>query len=392
MHEPRRIAIQLDLQWPYKRHAALFVGTQQYARERGWESITDEFVAEHLPAQRTQAIPYDGVIARAGEKLARRAAQLGIPLVNVWFSSPVRDELPGVFPDYAASGRIRAEHLLTRGLRRFGSVVREDQGRKLEAAAFRATVEQAGYPCIAAKIPLHSSRTHAVWLKTQERINSWMSRWQFPIGISVNDEESGRTIVQMCTRRGWRVPDDVAIIAGWNETVLCEEPRPSLSSSELGFEQVGYEAARLLDRLMKTSGREREKHDPQHILLPPKSIVIRESTDFYAVEDELIAQALRFVTDNSHKSISPDNVAQAVGLEPRTLRRRFDKVLGRTIVSEICRIRLERAKREIVQSKRSLDSIAREIGFGTRRQMREVFCRELGVTPREFRKQRQVRN
>ena len=57
MHEPRRIAIQLDLQWPYKRHAALFVGTQQYARERGWESITDEFVAEHLPARTTVSLP-----------------------------------------------------------------------------------------------------------------------------------------------------------------------------------------------------------------------------------------------------------------------------------------------------------------------------------------------
>lgn len=387
MPQPRRVAIQLDLQWPYKRHAALFVGTQQYAREHDWESITDEFVAESLRSQETQ---YEGVIARASEKLARRATQLGVPLVNVWFSSPVRSELPGVFPDYTASGRLRAEHLLARGLRRFGSVVREDQGRKLEAAAFRATVEEAGFPCVTAKIPLHSSRTHTVWLKTQRRIDAWMSQWQLPIGISVNDEESGRTIVQMCTRRGWRVPDDVAIIAGWNETVLCEDPRPSLSSSELGFEQVGYEAARMLDRLMDERGKTRDRQSPQHILLPPKSIVIRESTDFYAVDDELIAQALRFIAENSHKSISPDDVARAVGLEPRTLRRRFDKVLDRTLVSEICRVRLERAKRELVQSKRSLHSIAREVGFGTRRQMREVFCRELGVTPRDFRRQRQV--
>ena len=29
--KPRRVAVMLDLQWLYKRHAAIFVGTQQYA-------------------------------------------------------------------------------------------------------------------------------------------------------------------------------------------------------------------------------------------------------------------------------------------------------------------------------------------------------------------------
>lgn len=387
----RRVAIQLGLEWPYKRHAALFAGTQRYARQQGWESILDEFAADNLPARRTHAVPYDGVIARATTKLAARTAQLGIPLVNVWFSSPVRKQLPGVFPDYDTCGRIRAEHLLARGLRRFAVVVREDRGRKLEAAAFRAAVEEAGFSCVTATIPLHPARTHAVWLKTQRRIESFMNEWQTPIGVSVNDEGAGRTIVQMCAQRGWRVPQDVAIVAGSNEEVLCENPRPSLSSTELGFEQIGYEAAQLLDRLMRETEHVRkgmQNKSPPHILLPPQGIVIRESTDFYAVDDETLAAALHFIAEKSHQPIGPGDVARAVRLEPRTLRRRFAKVLGRTIVSEICRARLERAKRELVQSDRSLNAVARDVGFGTRRQMREVFCRELGVTPREYRKRR----
>lgn len=393
MPKSRRVAIQLELEWPYKRHVALFAGTQQYACQQGWESVIDNFVAENLPARRTKANPYDGIIARATNRLATHTARLGIPAVNVWISSPARDRLPGVFPDYAASGRIRAEHLLARGLRRFAVVVREDLGRKLEAAAFLAAVQKAGFPCVSAKIPLRPGRTHAVWLKMQRRIDAQMSEWQLPIGVSVGDEETGRMIVQMCARRGWRVPQDVAIIAGMNEEVLCENPRPSLSSTELGFERIGYESARLLDQLMDESERGRKERtgtSPQHILLPPKAIVIRESTDFYSVDDETISAALLFIAEKSHQSIGPGDVAQAVYLEPRTLRRRFVKVLGRTIVSEICRVRVERAKRELVQSDHSLDTIARDVGFGTRRQMYDVFCRELGVTPREYRKQRQL--
>lgn len=391
MPQPRRVAIQLELEWPYKRHAALFAGTQTYARQHGWESIIDEFVAENLPAQATKTVLYDGVIARATEKLATRSARLGIPLVNVWFGSPARGQLPGVFPDYAASGRIRAEHLLARGLRRFAVVVREDRGRKLEAAAFRAAVEEAGFSCVTAKIPLNEVRNHDAWRKTQQRIDAQMNGWRLPIGVSVTDERAGRIVVQRCAVRGWRVPQDVAIIAGTNEEVLCEIPRPSLSSTELGYEQIGYAAAGLLDQLMdEGEGGQNEKNRtlPQHILLPPKGLLARDSTDFLAVDDETIAAALLFIGEKSHKSIGPNDVAQAVNLEPRTLRRRFANILGRTIVSEICRVRVERAKRELVQSDRSLDAIAHDVGFGTRRQMREVFCRELGITPSEYRKQR----
>ena len=114
-------------------------------------------------------------------------------------------------------------------------------------------------------------------------------------------------------------------------------------------------------------------------------MVIRESTDFHAVEDDTIAAALQFIAGNCSREISPDEVAGAVGLGPRTLRRRFARFLGRTVSSEICRVRVERAKRELVQSDRSLEAIARDAGFGNRRRMCEVFNRVVGMTPREYR-------
>jgi len=46
------------------------------------------------------------------------------------------------------------------------------------------------------------------------------------------------------------------------------------------------------------------------ILLPPQGLVVRESTDFFAVEDELVAAALEFISKNSHhrmdKTMSPE--------------------------------------------------------------------------------------
>ena len=73
-------------------------------------------------------------------------------------------------------------------------------------------------------------------------------------------------------------------------------------------------------------------------------------------------------------------MARAVTTETRTLQRRFRKHLNRPIATETRRVRIERAKRELTQSKRLLSEIARDTGFGEPMRMYEVFCRELGIT------------
>ncbi|MDB4756414.1 substrate-binding domain-containing protein, partial [Mariniblastus sp.] len=313
-------------------------------------------------------------------------SKVGVPVVNVWLNSPATKKLPGVFADFQASGRIQAEHLLSRGLRNFAAVVAfKNRGQEMELREFRKAIELVGCSCLATKISQTHSKNHATWQKTRKIIAAWMDTWRTPIGVMVGYEDCGRLIVQMCSERGWRVPQDVAIIAGQNEEKLCEYPRPSLTSMEFGYENIGYESGKLLQSLMEggTVG-------SPTILLPPKGLVIRESTDFFAVEDELVAKALEFIGRMSHRRIKQDDVSRAVNAETRTLQLRFRKVLDRPIAAEIRRVRIERAKRELTQSKRLLSDIARDVGFGEAKRMNEVFVRELGVTSSEYRNQRQV--
>lgn len=382
----------MDLEWSHKRHAAIFVGAQQYALEHGWHTVIDEFADEELPVRPTRSMPYDGIIARATQKLADRARRLHLPVVNVWFGSPAWNVLPGVFPDFAAGGRLVAEHLLSRGLRRFAVLRRADRAVASQAAAFRQVVQAAGCSCVVANYPVHLSRCYSQWRQFQERIEAWMSSWQPPMGVFAATEEVGRTIVQMCHRRGWRVPQDVAIVAGNNELTLCEHPRPSLSSVERGYEKVGYEAARLLDGLIDArqarAGRSSPKAaQPLHIYLPPVDVVVRESTDAIAANDKLVAAAMQFISKNCHRSINREDVARAVFAETRTLQNHFHKRLGRPIAAEIRRVRIERAKRELADSNRSLAEIALDSGFGSATRLHQVFRRELGITPGQYRRQ-----
>src|SRR4051812_17633509 len=50
----------------------------------------------------------------------------------------------------------------------------------------------------------------------------------------------------------------------------------------------------------------------------------------------------------------------AAGAETRTLQNYFRKTTQRPIATEIRRVRIERAKRELAQSDRTLDAIARD--------------------------------
>lgn len=392
MTESPRIAVKLELEWPLKRHTALFAGTQRYAREHGWKSIIDEFV-EHQLARRSPSPPYDGVIARATPKLVERCTALHIPVVNVWVSSPSFEAIPGVFPDFGAAGRLRAEHLLSRGFRHFAALIsRTNRGHQQEFEAFRDVVEQAGFDCRSDVVPLRQ-QTYAQWRTLVSSVERWMDGWRLPIGVYVGADHLGRIVAQLCDDRDWHVPRDVAIVTGMNEEAICENPRPSLTSVEFGYELIGYEAARLLDGLMtqRTLSRRKRSTRPEHIMLPPVGLVLRESTDFYSVNDPSVAAALEFVAAHGHRQISPADVARAAKVELRTLQRHFRKHLDRSIVEEIRRVRLERAQRELAFSDMPIGQIARAAGFGEPMRMYETFRRELGVTPSEYRRRRRRR-
>jgi LacI family transcriptional regulator len=82
---------------------------------------------------------------------------------------------------------------------------------------------------------------------------------------------------------------------------------------------------------------------PERVL--PKGVVTRKSTDTLAVEYPGVASALRFIQDNFTRSmLSVDMVVAAGTLPRRSLEKAFRQELDRTILSEILRVRINRAR------------------------------------------------
>lgn len=377
------IALALDLFQPFEWHHKVYAGAIRYAREKtDWQCIIDEFPELNTTARRGGRAPYRGIIARATRQVAQFAERLDIPLVNVWFNSPVRG-LPGVHADPVEAGRQMAEHLLGRGFKRFGYAIQPgDRNQKLELKSFTAEVSAQGYSVELAKLPRISSGQASKWRQMQETTNRWLDSLTPPVGICIREPHLARQIEHLCGNRDWRVPQDVAILCSTNEDTICNHPDPGLSTVDHNWDRVGYEAAHLLHQLM------RGKRPPEAaVLISPSGIRQRASTDFFAVEDELVSQAMRFIAANLSKPINVGDVVAAVGVSRSTLERSFQAHVGLPISKEIMRLRLERVKRQLTERKTHLKRIAHDSGFADATTLCRVFHRELGLTPGQYRKQ-----
>jgi LacI family transcriptional regulator len=389
MSDVKRIGVMMDLAQPFKRHVDVYRGIRRYGRQRpDWKLVVDEWAGDALPSKAGEDLPYDGIIGRIPELGATRARRLDLPAVNVWFSSPAKG-LPGVFHDYAACGKLVTQHLLSRGFRYFAAIIQNgDKGTTLVANAMEACTREAGYDGWLGSLAVDESLTNVKWRRWLRTVEQWMDSWKLPLGLLVLDQTWAMAIIELARERGWQVPGQIGLVLAHNDDLLCEDPELGLTAVETAEEQRGYEAAAMLDELIN---RKRQGVSPfadlKTLLIPPSEVVTRHSTDYFAVDDPLVAQALRYITNHLHKPLEPAAVAKSVGVARRTLDAWFQRSIGVTVAAEISRLRIERVKRELLAGTDTIEQIARRTGFTSTRTLYDQFVASVGMSPRAFREQ-----
>ena len=100
---------------------------------------------------------------------------------------------------------------------------------------------------------------------------------------------------------------------------------------------------------------------------------------------------MRGSIDTLHLGVNVDQVAAHVATTRRTLSRRFNRTLGQTIHDAITQLRLEQVKRQLVNTKAALKTVAVECGFRDAIHLCKVFQRIEKTSPSEFRASRTIR-
>lgn len=181
---------------------------------------------------------------------------------------------------------------------------------------------------------------------------------------------------------GLVVGRDIAILGVGNDETFCQMPSPSLSSIDAGHRQIGYEAAAILDTMMRGMPAPTEPK-----LVSPNRIVVRESTDFLAVPDQELQEALHFIRAHAKDGISVDDVADACNTSRSVLQRRFRKHLGQTIHNFILVEKTRRAISLIRDTNDPIEAIARSSGFDYLQSLNKVLRRLYGRSAKDYRRE-----
>ena len=387
MPEPqRRKQVALVLPVTVSWLAVLADGVAQYAHETGgWDFTTSpptlpEAAEVALTCHSLKGWLGDGAIVVINDRAESRAARrLGIPVVCINGSLP-RCGVPRVMTDQYATGQMAAEHLLERGFPRLAYYGLNELAYSRERQrGFIDRAIQSGVPCSVFNMPTNTDPC-APWYKRRKSLSSWLQTLELPVGILAVHDYRARVVIDECVRLGLKVPHDVAVLGIDNDLTACEFCQPTLSSVSRATWRIGYEAARVLHRLM--AGQPAPADD---ILIPPECVVSRRSTDTIAVTDRHVSAAVHFMRDHLGEAFNIKRVLEQVAVSRRTLHQQFQRLLGCPPYEYLCRLRVEQAKKLLSMPQRGkMRRIAIACGFSSAARMRLVFRRLTGITPQAY--------
>jgi LacI family transcriptional regulator len=319
-------------------------------------------------------------IESAGQ--ARRFRSLPVPVVCC--SGYLRNSgVPTVRSDDIAAGRLGAEHFLDRGFRHFlafnhtwpepdfaAKRRRGFEDRAREDGGGVQTIDVSGF-----KPGLPASRR---WLDSVGRKLAAMPK---PLGVFGTTDWAARIVVEACHMADIAVPDEVAVVGADNDPLHCRLSFPELSSLDLNPELRARKVVELLGSMMRGRAAPRTP-----VLVSPRGVIVRRSSDLFAVDNPAVAHAVGYIRDHVTERISAMGVVAQTGVPRRTLEASFRKHLGRSILAEIHRARLARARRLLEETSMKVEIVAVETGFGDLSRMNRLFRSKLNTTPGAYRR------
>lgn len=328
----------------------------------------------------------DGIISHANIGVLAVLRKIRIPTV-CFLGDAASLPMPVVEPDEKRIGEMGAEHLLARGFQRFGFFGMPGRWSAGRQAGFVNRLARSGFTCLTnakGKPP----GIPPTWeeLSARSFLPRWMRRLSPPAAVMAANDSSARKVIDVCQRFGWRVPHDIAVLGVDNDETVCNYAEIGLSSIDRNLEQIGFEAAQLLERLI--AGRVSRTEE---VFVPPLPLVTRQSTQAYAIQDSDAAAAARYIHEHACDDIDVRDVLKVIPVSRRALERKFLKAMRRTPAQEIRRVRLARACELLTGTDLSVSDIAAQCGFQYRTYLALAFKKEFGQTPRQYRQRARER-
>jgi LacI family transcriptional regulator len=321
----------------------------------------------------------DGIIARIpNTPKAKQKLPSNIPVIAVGYRKEIR-KLPQILGCSQEIGEMAADYFIQKGFKNFAFCGFDEMHWSRERAEkFQETIEQKGFQVSIYKNLKKSKRK--LWYLEQQDLAKWLNTLKKPTALLACNDDRGQHILSACKLARLSVPDDIAILGVDNDNFVCGLSSPPLSSIALGAEKAGYETAKILDDMMA-----KKTTESRSVIVHPTHVVTRQSTDILAIEDERLADAMKFIHKNSESAISVDDVSKAAFTPRRTLERLFNNQLNRTINEEIRHTRVNNIIKMLLETDLSINQIGLALGYRDLTHIARYFKEETGITPLAYR-------
>jgi len=101
-------------------------------------------------------------------------------------------------------------------------------------------------------------------------------------------------------------------------------------------------------------------------------------------DHHIISQLIQYINDNYNKDIGLTELADQVGMNPAYLSLLFKEEVGTSYVKYLTGIRMDKAKKLLVEGHRISD-VAEKVGYNNYRYFCDIFKKHVGMTPSEYR-------
>ena len=378
-----KIALLFNANKVYERQVVEGIGQYIQASQCMWDIfVEDEFIYH---TNTINQLSIDGIIADFDDpKTVELLQHTLIPTIAVGSSYKQVDfypHFPYVATDNAALVEMALSHLQEKGLSQFafyGLQVNTHKHWSIERRdAFVELMEKNHYPIYLYEgVQVHAQN----WLEEQQKLIVWLKSLPSHTGIIAVTDARARHLLQACEYSKIAVPEELCVIGIDNEELIQYLSRVSLSSVEQGAREIGYQAAKLLHKLLNG-----QKAPSTPILIPPITVHTRNSTDYRSLSDPLVIQAMHYIRHRACHGIKVEQVLDHLEISRSNLEQRFKNEMDRTIHQVIHEEKIARAKNLLEQTDISIQEIADICGYPSVQYFYSVFKKEFEMTPKEFR-------
>ncbi|MEL5894844.1 DNA-binding transcriptional regulator [Bacteroides sp. GD17] len=292
--------------------------------------------------------------------------------------------IPNITSRYELTGQMAADFFLQKGFRNFAFYGYKDVVWSEERyMGFRNRIMEKGLGDNF--FEYKNQPLENLWYYESEPLADWIKSLPHPVALMACDDTRGNKIMEMCQVLGINIPEEIAVLGVDNDEIICNLSEPPLSSVSLNIVKGGYEAARLIDRLIHN-----EATSCEDVIIQPITIVNRLSTDIYATDNPAILAALKYIHQNLANKINVEDIVKQVPLSRRLLEIRFRQVTGQSIYQYISDLRMERFSQLLLASTEPIADLAMQVGLADSKNLARQFKLWKGCTPVEYRKRNKV--